>query len=170
MNRTSWVLAGVAGVLGLSAVLSRGAETIIKPIPPIPKSITVECPKEDLKAVSNSPAPFEVRTIRPPAAGGSALERPVARGAGDRSDHAVFRSGSISPDIWVHEGDSDGDGLMDEFELRHGLDPRKACTFDDEVPDEERIAPDGRTYGAIQEAEKKGEPCRHQGWASTPSR
>lgn len=64
--------------------------------------------------------------------------------------------GSLPEDMWVHEGDSDGDGLRDEFEIRHGLDPRNAKSYPDEVVDETRQVPDGRTLWAVQEAEQAG--------------
>src|SRR5262245_46854980 len=61
--------------------------------------------------------------------------------------------GGLAPDTWVNEGDMDGDGLKDEFEVRHGLDPTKTESFADGIPDEDRLAPDGRTMWDLQNAE-----------------
>jgi hypothetical protein len=63
-------------------------------------------------------------------------------------------SGGLSPDAWVHDGDTDGDGLTDAFEVAHGLDPRKASSFDDGTPDESRRDSDGRTMWEVHESEK----------------
>jgi len=57
----------------------------------------------------------------------------------------------LPPDRWEHPGDSDGDGLLDEFEAAMGLDPRKACSFPDGVPDENRLDSKGRTMWEAQE-------------------
>lgn len=69
-------------------------------------------------------------------------------------DGAPNVSGPLSPDVWVHEADSDGDGLTDAFEVAHGLDPLKASSFADGTPDEFRRGPDGRTMWEVQESEK----------------
>jgi len=68
----------------------------------------------------------------------------------------AFQSGpgSLPPDVWVHDGDSDGDGLTDAFEIAHGLDPHKTTSFTDGTPDEARLDASGRTMWEVQEAQK----------------
>jgi len=56
-----------------------------------------------------------------------------------------------APDQWEHPGDRDGDGLLDEFEVAMGLDPRKASSFPDGIPDENRLDSKGRTMWEAQE-------------------
>ena len=68
-------------------------------------------------------------------------------------------SGTLPPGAWVHEGDSDGDGLSDAFETAHGLDPSKASSFADGIPDENRRDVEGRTMWELQEAEKASAPA-----------
>src|SRR5687768_13114543 len=59
----------------------------------------------------------------------------------------------LAPEAWVSDGDADGDGLKDDFEIRNGLDPDKAESFADGVPDEDRLAPNGKTMWDLQSAE-----------------
>lgn len=60
----------------------------------------------------------------------------------------------LAPDVWINEGDSDGDGLADPFEIRHGLDPHKAATYADGKADEDRTDPSGRSMFDVQKAEQ----------------
>jgi len=60
---------------------------------------------------------------------------------------------SVPPESWISDGDSDGDGLKDEFEVRHGLNPQKAESFADGIPDEDRVASNGQTMWDLQIAE-----------------
>ena len=66
---------------------------------------------------------------------------------------AAVQDGSLAPDVWVHEGDSDGDGLSDAFELAHGLDPHKVSSFADGIADESRLDSSGKTMWEVQQAE-----------------
>lgn len=61
--------------------------------------------------------------------------------------------GMMAPEAWHHDGDADGDGLLDGFETSRGLDPEKAVSFADGIVDESRQGPDGRSMWEIQEAE-----------------
>jgi len=61
----------------------------------------------------------------------------------------------LAPKVWVHEGDTDGDGLTDAFEAAHGLDPGKVASFADGTPDESRPTSDGRTMWEVQKAEQE---------------
>jgi hypothetical protein len=168
MNKIAWIVAGGATLLGVVALDVRDRGSVAD------RARKSRAPLWDSSAHApetfGSPEPVRIEIPIAPRAAGWTPTPAQGVQVSPNSLRVPPHVPSLLPDVWVHEGDSDGDGLTDEFELRHGLDPRKACTFDDGVPDEERIAPDGRTYGAIQEAEKRGEPCRHQGWASTPSR
>jgi Bacterial TSP3 repeat len=66
----------------------------------------------------------------------------------------------LSPDIWVHDEDSDGDGLTDAFEIAHGLDPHKMNSFADGTPDEARRDAEGRTMWEVQEADRAAAASR----------
>jgi hypothetical protein len=168
MNKITWMVAGGAALLAVVVVAVRSPEVVAH------RARASRAPLGDASA--QTPERFDSREpgrIETQIAPGAVRWTPKILQAERTLPNSLPvppRVTSLLPDVWVHEGDSDGDGLTDEFELQHGLDPRKVCTFLDGVPDEQRTAPDGRTYGAIQEAEKRGEPCRHQGWASTPSR
>jgi hypothetical protein len=63
----------------------------------------------------------------------------------------------LPSDAWVNDGDSDGDGLKDEFEVRHGLDPHQAVSFADGIEDEDRLASNGKTMWEVQK-EESGTP------------
>ena len=63
----------------------------------------------------------------------------------------------VPPESWVSDGDSDGDGLKDEFEVRHGLDPHQAVSFADGIEDEDRLASNGKTMWEVQK-EESGTP------------
>ena len=63
----------------------------------------------------------------------------------------VYEEGPIPPDCWQHEGDTDGDGLRDDFEPDYALDPAKPDTDGDGTMDEGVIGPDGRTLWEVQE-------------------
>jgi hypothetical protein len=77
---------------------------------------------------------------------------------GARSNYVVLIRGGTSSaklaadDAWEHPGDADGDGLEDEFESRHFLDPANPDTDGDGEPDEAEVSPSGRTYWEEQEA------------------
>jgi hypothetical protein len=168
MNKFAWIVAGGAALLAVAVIAVRSPEVVAH------RARASRAPLGDGSA--HTPERFASREpgwIETQIAPGAVGWTPKIPQAGRTRLNALPippRVSSLLPDVWVHEGDSDGDGLTDEFEVRHGLDPRKVCTFLDGVPDEQRIAPDGRTYGEIQEAEKRGEPCRHQAGASMPSR
>ena len=66
--------------------------------------------------------------------------------------------GQLAPDVWVSAGDSDGDGLKDDFELRQGLDPHQAISFADGSLDEDRIASSGKTMWDVQSSEAPASP------------
>jgi len=61
----------------------------------------------------------------------------------------------VPADTWISDGDSDGDGLKDEFEVRHGLDPHNAVSFADGIEDEDRLGPDGKTMWDAQKEETR---------------
>jgi hypothetical protein len=65
---------------------------------------------------------------------------------------ATVQDAPVAPDAWVHQGDSDGDGLSDEFELAHGLDPHRVSSFADGIADEDRIDASGKTLWEVQQA------------------
>ncbi|MFC1479096.1 Ig-like domain-containing protein [Planctomycetota bacterium] len=50
---------------------------------------------------------------------------------------AQYIEGPVAADTWVHDGDTDGDGLYDEFENYIELDPEDIDTDDDTLVDEE---------------------------------
>jgi hypothetical protein len=64
---------------------------------------------------------------------------------------AVFEEGPIPADRWQHAGDSDGDGLRDDFEPPYALDPAKPDTDGDGAMDESVRDADGRTLWEVQE-------------------
>lgn len=66
---------------------------------------------------------------------------------------APSQEAALAPDAWVHEGDSDGDGLTDAFELAHGLDPKKISSFADGVSDENRLDASGKSMWELQQME-----------------
>lgn len=74
-----------------------------------------------------------------------------------RGEGSEGSSKSLPEDIWEHPGDTDGDGLRDEFETAHFLDPRNPDTDGDGEPDETELAPTGRTYWEEQEAGAGGD-------------
>jgi hypothetical protein len=58
----------------------------------------------------------------------------------------------LPEDVWEHPGDSDGDGLFDEFEAAHFTDPAKADTDGDGIPDESELDGLGRVLWDVQAA------------------
>ncbi len=62
----------------------------------------------------------------------------------------AFVAGPLPAGQWDHAGDSDGDGLSDSFEVARGLDPAAADSNGDGTPDENSLAPDGRTWWDVQ--------------------
>jgi len=64
---------------------------------------------------------------------------------------AVYAEGPIPADRWQHEGDTDGDGLRDDFELGYAQDAAKPDTDGDGGADEGVRASDGRTLWEVQE-------------------
>jgi hypothetical protein len=64
---------------------------------------------------------------------------------------ATFEEGPIPADAWQHAGDSDGDGLRDDFEPGYALDPANPDTDGDGTPDENVRGADGRTLWEVQE-------------------
>lgn len=73
------------------------------------------------------------------------------------------QDGPIAPDVWVNEGDMDGDGLRDEFELRNGLDPNQAASFADGTFDEDRLDAGGKTMFEVQKAEAEAAAAGGEG-------
>lgn len=69
----------------------------------------------------------------------------------------------LAPDEWISEGDSDGDGLKDDFEVRQGLDPRQAISFADGTPDEDRVGSSGKTMWEVQSSEAPVSPAGNGG-------
>ncbi len=97
------------------------------------------------------------------AAGQVTLGGNLASGAaGAQSNYVVVvvPSGSGKPafaanlglDTWDHPGDTDGDGLYDDFELSGGTDPYLADTDLDGEPDETELSPAGLTLWEAQGA------------------
>jgi hypothetical protein len=74
--------------------------------------------------------------VRPAAAGLAALK---------------FTVGPLAADEWLNEGDSDGDGLTDGFELDNGLDPDSTDTDADGIVDEAETDELGRDLWDVQE-------------------
>jgi hypothetical protein len=71
----------------------------------------------------------------------------AAKAIGD----TFFEEGPIPPDRWQHDGDSDGDGLLDGFESGKGLDGAKPDTDGDGTMDEGVVGASGRTMWEEQE-------------------
>ncbi len=61
------------------------------------------------------------------------------------SSEPVSEAASIPEDGWVHDGDTDGDGLEDGFETAQGTDPLRIDTDDDGTPDEYELTASGGT-------------------------
>ncbi len=62
----------------------------------------------------------------------------------------AWPDGPIPAESWIHEGDTDGDGLADDFESARALDPTNVDTDGDGEPDESEIGTDGRTFWEAQ--------------------
>jgi len=85
--------------------------------------------------------------------GGSAPAVPVIPPALQAMGDVDLKENRVPPlpeNVWVHEGDSDGDGLRDEFELMVGLDPHQAYSFHDGIADEDRLDARGRSMWQAQ--------------------
>jgi hypothetical protein len=77
------------------------------------------------------------------------IVRPAASDSGLTA--LKFTEGPIAPDEWLNDGDSDGDGLLDGFELENGLDPENADTDADGIADEAETDVDGMDLWDVQE-------------------
>jgi len=62
-----------------------------------------------------------------------------------------FTVGPLAADEWLNDGDSDGDGLLDSFEIDRGLDPDNADTDADGIADEAETDVDGTDLWDVQE-------------------
>jgi PKD repeat protein len=62
-----------------------------------------------------------------------------------------FTAGPLGTDEWVNDGDTDGDGLLDDFEEYVGLDPAKPDSDDNGISDESETGPDGTEMWDLQE-------------------
>ncbi|MFC1672119.1 Ig-like domain-containing protein, partial [Planctomycetota bacterium] len=75
----------------------------------------------------------------------------IVRPAGQLAKPALkFTEGPLSADAWNSVGDTDGDGLLDAFELLFGLDQEDIDTDADGNVDETEQGPDGRDFWDIQ--------------------
>jgi len=63
----------------------------------------------------------------------------------------IFVEGPIPPDVWISDGDADGDGLLDDFETLYGVDPSTVDTDENGETDETEVGPDGRSLWDIQQ-------------------
>jgi hypothetical protein len=64
---------------------------------------------------------------------------------------STYEEGPIPADQWQHDGDSDGDGLKDDFEPACSLNPANPDTDGDGTTDESVVGPDGRMLWEVQE-------------------
>jgi len=69
-----------------------------------------------------------------------------------------FKVGPLAADEWLNDGDSDGDGLLDSFEIEQGLDPDNADTDADGIADEAETDVDGTDLWDVQENLVSDEP------------
>ncbi|HYG75239.1 MAG TPA: glycoside hydrolase family 44 protein [Planctomycetota bacterium] len=82
---------------------------------------------------------------QPPASGAQTNYIPILVGT-NMSRMAARAANPLAPGQWKHDGDSDGDGLLDAFELAVGLNPNQVDTGTTETVDEEKIASNGMSY------------------------
>jgi hypothetical protein len=84
----------------------------------------------------------------------------IVRPAASSSDVTAlkFTEGPIAPDEWLNDGDSDGDGLTDGFEVDQGLDPANPDTDLDGIVDEAETDVLGRDLWDVQEGLVDADP------------
>lgn len=94
-----------------------------------------------------------------PASGANTNYIPIIQpntGAGGRDLAETFVEtliveGLLPSNVWVHDLDSDGDGLLDTFELGYGLNPNATDSNGNGIQDEDEIVSDsGMTYFQLQ--------------------
>lgn len=104
-------------------------------------------------AVSDAPAsPLRVYSRSFPA-GPVTLGGNQPSGAGSHYVAVVGGASSVAKlaeDVWEHEGDTDGDGLRDDFEAAHFMDPLAADSDGDGTPDEAELDAAGKTLWEVQ--------------------
>jgi PKD repeat protein len=75
----------------------------------------------------------------------------VPGAAGLEGDGLHYVAGPLSADEWLNAGDTDGDGLLDDFENYIGLDPAMQDTDENGTSDESETGPDGQDMWDMQE-------------------
>jgi hypothetical protein len=89
--------------------------------------------------------------MQSPASGTKANYVPIIVPPPTASSSGAIAAAS-APSTWSHDTDSDGDGLVDAFELAFGLDPNNPDVGNTGTPDETKTASSGEDYWDLQVA------------------